>query len=265
MASNYEIAIKREYLVVKSNNLIQKTRYVLNAQQHKIILFIVSKIKESDDELKMYELDIKELCDICGLDSNGKNYANFKDSLQALAQKSFWINTPEKDMLVRWFERLTIHKENNKATKVSLRLDDRLRPYLLNLKQYFTSYEIINVLAMRSKYSIRLYELFKSYANLGSLILSVEELRKLTECSDKYKEYRRFRIRVIDTAIEEINSYSDILVNYTQIKNGKRIVRIKFEIEKKDINDKRKAAFLVTDILDGTDISSIVEGNNYER
>ena len=46
---------ERNQLVVKHNALIQKTRYSLNTQQQKIILYLISKIKPDDDELKEYD------------------------------------------------------------------------------------------------------------------------------------------------------------------------------------------------------------------
>ena len=51
----YELAEERNQLVVKHNSLIQKTRYSLSTQQQKIILYLISKIKPDDDELKEYD------------------------------------------------------------------------------------------------------------------------------------------------------------------------------------------------------------------
>ena len=47
----------REQYVVKANDLIRKTRYSLTAQQQKIILFAISKIKPDDDITTKYTFD----------------------------------------------------------------------------------------------------------------------------------------------------------------------------------------------------------------
>ena len=49
----------REQYVVKANELIRRTRYTLTAQQQKIVLFAISKIKPEDDIDTEYTFDIE--------------------------------------------------------------------------------------------------------------------------------------------------------------------------------------------------------------
>jgi hypothetical protein len=48
----------RDKFVVKSNDLIQRSRFKLNLQQQKAILFIVSQIKTTDEDFTPYTFDI---------------------------------------------------------------------------------------------------------------------------------------------------------------------------------------------------------------
>ena len=63
----------RERLVVKKNELIQKTRYALNSNEQKILLYVISKIKPDDKELYEYDFGLQEICDVLGITQNGKN------------------------------------------------------------------------------------------------------------------------------------------------------------------------------------------------
>lgn len=224
---------KRNYPVVKANALVRKARYSLTAQQQKIILYLISQIKQTDDDLKIYKFDMKDFATLCGIDCNGKNYLNFKESLKALADKSFWIETPRKDMLVRWLERLEIDKYE---TTVSLRLDDRLKPYLLTLQENFTIFNFGSTLLMKSKHSIRLLEIFASYKSLGIVEFTIDELKETLECGE-YTEYKDFRRYVIDKALEEINKYSEITVEYKPIKHGRSVYSLLFTITEKSNNE----------------------------
>lgn len=221
----------REQRIVKANALIQKTRYSLNAQQQKIILYLISKIKPDDDELKEYVFDLKEFSEVCGITDNGKNYQNFKDSIKGLHDKSFWIETDTKDMLLSWVERVEINKGE---TTVSLRLDDRLKPYLLHLQEQFTTYEIPFILTMSSKYAIRLYEILKSYAYIGTLTMTIDDIKETLQTAE-YKDYKNFRVNVIDIACREINEKSDINVSYEPHRTNRKITSLTFIITKKDI------------------------------
>lgn len=228
--SDFDILQKRNNLVVKSNNLIQKSRFSLSTQEQKIILFLVSKIKPEDVELKTHRISVKELCDICGIELNGKNYLNFKNSIKSLSDKSFWIDTNETSTLIRWIEKAKIHKYDN---TIEIGLNEELKPYLIQLKENFTNYELTNILTMKSKYSIRLYELLKSYSHLRSEIeYGLEELKSLLQTA-KYSDYKNFRVNVLEIAINEINEVSDIFVSYEPIREKRKIVSIRFTIDNK--------------------------------
>lgn len=58
----------KDYKVVKSNDIIQKAKYELNKNEQKIFCYAVSKIKPDDPANKEYTIDVKEFCDILGLD-----------------------------------------------------------------------------------------------------------------------------------------------------------------------------------------------------
>lgn len=50
-------------------------------------------------------------------------------------------------------------------------------PYLLQLKERFTRYELKNILYFKNKYSIRIYELLKQYEKIGKREINIKELR----------------------------------------------------------------------------------------
>ena len=227
---------ERFEMVVKSNDLIQKSRFSLTTNQQKIILYLISKLKYNDTDFNECRVDIKDFCKVCGIDlTNGRRYNELKNSIKAIADKSVWIEKENGDeTLVRWIEKPTIQKNNG---IIIIKLDEDLKPYLLDLKEKYTQYELIYTLKMKSKYSIRLYELLKSrqYNKLKGYTVkySIEEIKKLLD-AENYKEFKDFRRRVLDKATEEINNYSDIFINCSAMKQGKAIKEIEIEIETKD-------------------------------
>lgn len=218
----------RQQMVIKSNFLIQKTRYSLTVQEQKLILFLISKIKPEDKELKEQKFNLTELCDICGITQNGKNYLNFKTTILNLANKRFWVTIENKEVIMDWIRDAEIEPIKNVVT---LKLDNKLRPYLLELRANFTQYQLEYILLMKSKYSIRLYELLKSYCNMGGYVISIDELKNQLQTAE-YSDYKNFRVRVIDTAINEINKYTDIYVTYSPIRTGRKITDIDFNVSK---------------------------------
>ena len=225
----------REKQVVKANDLIQKSHFSLSLLQQKIVLYLISQIEYTDKEFRLYEFDIREFCKVCGIDfDNGGNYTYLKEQIKEIADKSLWITIEDEETLLRWIEKPYI---NRKEGIIKIRLDEDMKPFLLQLKANFTQYELIYTLHFKSKYTIRLYELIKSihYHELETYerTYTVEELQKLLD-AEVYKTYQHFREKVIDKAIAEINEYSDKIVSYEPIKVGRRIGKIKLKIASKD-------------------------------
>ena len=217
--------------VRKSNDLIQKSRFSLSLQQQKIILYIISKIKPQDKEFKEYEFTIKDFCQACGIDSrNGTIYDEVKEAIKTIADKSIWVKLENgKETLLRWIEKASI--ENG---TIKIRLDNDMKPYLLQLNKNFTMYELVWTLNFKSKYTIRLYELAKSIHfndwESYSHIYSLSELRTLLG-AEKYTTFTNFRLRVLEPSIAEINTISDKRIEYEIAeKQGKKITHIKLKV-----------------------------------
>ena len=233
---------ERYEVVVKSNELIQKSRFSLTTNQQKIILYLISKLKYTDTDFHECKVDIKDFCRVCGIDlTSGRTYNEIKNSIKQISDKSIWIEKTNGDeTLVRWIEKPTIHKNDGIIT---IKLDEDLKPYLLDLKEKYTQYELIYTLQMKSKYSIRLYELLKSrqYNKLKEYTVryTVEELKKLLDAQN-YIAYKDLRRRVIEKATEEINNFSDMIIDYKAIKQGNAVKEIEFYIKTKEVLERFK-------------------------
>jgi plasmid replication initiation protein len=152
----------RDYLVVKRNDLIQKSRHQMDLQEQKIILYMISKIKPNDKDFKEQVFSVADFCKVCGLDSdNGGNYAYIKKTLGKLRSRYVWVTLDDgSETTLGWVNKVTM---NARSGLIKIQFDNDLKPYLLDLQESFTQYNLIYTLAMKSQYSTRLYELLKSY------------------------------------------------------------------------------------------------------
>ena len=252
-----EYAAARDQLVVKANELIQKDRFSLTTQQQKIVLYLISKIKPDDTDFRMLEFDILEFCRVCGVSTqSGKHYTDLKAAIKELADKSMYILLPDKtrETLIRWIEKPYF---NERSGIVQIRIDEDMRPYLLQLRENFTQYELVYTLLFRSQYSLRLFELLKSkhFHTLEAYTyrVSVADLREYLVVNDpqkedkrrtggpedpKYTEYRDFKRRVLSPALKEINEYGDIRVDFAEIKRGRSVCEVEFTITPKSTGER---------------------------
>lgn len=235
MARNEKISEERNMFVVKSNDLIEKTRYRLSLEEQRILLYIISKIKPDDEKMKTIQIEIKNFCEVCGIDivKVPDMYSYIKQSVKSLADNSFWIMTNEgSEILLRWIDKA---KANKRSGIVEVKLNDDLIPYLLGVKENYTQYTLLSVLPMKSKYSIRIYEIARAALyrihSYKEIVFDIDELQKrlgINENSAYTKNFTLFKKSIIDKSIEEINKYTDIAVEVEYIKVGRSYRKVKF-------------------------------------
>ena len=227
----------RSFTVVKANELIQKSRFNLTLEEQKIILYLISKIKPDEQELVKYIFSIKDFCQVCGLDEkSGGNYAYIKQTLKGLRDKSIWVKIDVKrETTLAWVDQVTIDEHSG---DIEIKINGMMKPYLIQLKEKFTQYELIYTLAMKSRYSIRLYELLKSYEHLKNHTFDINEL-KVRINAEHYKAFPDFNRNAMGIALREINDLTDLTVNHSIIKEGRRYAKIKFNIRLKKDTDQR--------------------------
>ena len=237
----------RNYIVAKSNQIVQKSRYDFSMAEQRMIAYICSKIKpiEAIDKAKGfpfqldYEFNILDYCKICGIEDNGRVYEECKALLKGLRDKSMWLTLEDgSETVVGWLDRVTTNKRSGIA---KIRIDDRLAPYLFDLKSKFLSYGLKNILNMKSQYSIRLYELLKSYHDMKfrpaeqkkiSWTIELDELKHklMVDTIKSYENYKDFRKKVLEIAQKEINELTDISIYFEPITKGRKTEKVKFTI-----------------------------------
>ena len=217
------------YLVTQSNDLIEaRHNNPLTAREQKIVLTMVSMIEPSDSDFKHYRISIREFTEMLGLEGSTK-YTEIKKIAKQLMSKTIEIPLGDGDwLLANW---VSSAKYLKGAGVIDLSFSPDLKPYMLQLKNQFTSYRLSNVLSLNSTYSIRLYELMKKWQHLGRWECSIAELKgKLGVEEGQYKQYGHFKSRVLKTSVDEVNDKTDLHIIYKEIKKGRGVNKIEFTI-----------------------------------
>lgn len=233
---NYPVP-ERYNTVIKANALIQKSRFSLSTQQQKILLYIISQIEPTDDELKNYIFETTEYCRVCGIETQSDIYQIIREQIKDIADKSVWVELEDgRETLVRWIEKPYIDQNSG---KIEIRFDRDMKPYLFQLKERYTQYELIYTLNFKSKYSIRLYEYLKSiHFNKRKPYTQTFEIDKFQSLLDSpYNNFKDFHTRVLKPAQKEINEHSDIIFSYELKSKGRKITEIDITIERKNSVD----------------------------
>lgn len=223
-------------LVVKGNDLIQ-ARYDLNLLEQKIILYAVSKLDRDAANFKVVQIEVSAVTDL--IDSTVKRYSEFREIANKLRCKSVRLSD-RPDLDIGWLA----SSEYIGDGIIELEFSQKLIPYLLQLKKRFTRYQLKNILYLKNKYSIRLYELLKEFEGLGKREFDLEELRNILVLDDKYPDFKDFNKWVLKPTMDEINERTDLIVDFEKVKKGRKVVGIRYTIESKDAADKNYIEYL---------------------
>lgn len=225
-------------LVVKSNKLIE-ARYELSLNEQKLILYSVSKIDRSKENFNIVTVGVKDFFRL--LDTSTERYTELREIIRGLRGKEIIIDTPEGEIITGWLSSIEYKRDTG---TIDLEFSQKLIPYLLQLKERFTRYQLRNILYLKSKYGIRLYELMKQYQSIGKREFKLEEIKGILFIEDQYERIYDLERFVLKPAKEEINKYTDINIYYEKMKTGRRITSLLFKIDCKDKDRKEYVNYL---------------------
>lgn len=220
-------------MVVKSNKLINQS-YKLGTIEKKLVYYLITQIDQNDEDFTQYSLRISDFLSLIGSDNQQafSVTSGLPKLTRGLMQKGFSFVDEKGNLLqVNW---LSSAYHRRKEGIIDLRFDPSLKPFLLKLKEQFTMFNINNVIRMKSSYSMRLYELLKQYEQFTTRAISLDELKHLLALNDAptYNLYGNIKSKILEVAKHELADTSDITFDFDEIKEGKRVVKLKFNIQK---------------------------------
>jgi plasmid replication initiation protein len=210
-------------------NLVN-AKYKLTPLEMKFILNAIAHLDSINDEvLKEYEIKISELESKMQIGEG--QHTRLKQFAKRLMSKPLIIESDNGDFEVyNWFSRI---KYVNKEAKFLIRFEEGLKPYLLQLKERFISYNLKYILPLTSTYSVRIYQLLKEREKLAKRYFTVEELQDILQVPPSYKKkYNDFKKKVLQVAEKEINEHTDIRITIDEEKEGRKVSRLIFRIAK---------------------------------
>ena len=102
-------------------------------------------------------------------------------------------------------------------------------PYLAQVKERFVLYNLKEIANFGSLYTTRLYELIQEFKETGWMLKSVEQLRETFAVGkNKFKLYGHFKKNTFAHACQEINDNYDIGLRFEELKEGRKVVAVKF-------------------------------------
>ena len=245
--------------VTKSNDLIVAA-YRLSLSEQRLILAAIAKVDPRRPMPKVISVSATDYADIYGLPLRHA-YAQMREASDDLYEREIRTFDGKIHDRMRWVDRA---RYIDGEGRVELFFTIHVIPYLAMLHSRVTSYDLRRVAALDSVHSFRLFEMLMQFKRTGWRYMEIEELRKALCLTDAYQRFNNLRQRVIDPAVEELNSKSDLDVTYELKYDKRKVVAIKFIFTDK-LKKQSDADENDLDLLDATDVVDEQAGQLIEQ
>ena len=221
----------------RQSHLIVNSKYALTSGEINLILTLLTAIRKEDKDFKDYEFT---LADFNEKTSKKLTSSDLKASIKGLMSKPLEIEeSPTNWEIFHWFSYFRY-----KDGLITCRFDKRLKPYLLEIKERFIISDLRMILPIRSSYSKRMYLLLKEYSKIGMRTFNVEELQDVLKVPKSFKVYSEFKKKVLKKANEDINKFTDLEIDFSEKKRGRKVIEVTFTIKKNHTDLKAFISFI---------------------
>lgn len=221
--------IKKNYLVEKRNVLNEMRSNSMTLQEVRFLSIYLSKINARDMSTRKVVFKLEEFSKIMELGRINKRY--LKSTFSGILQKVVSIPDGNGGMYAfQLFKQCHLYKEEDEWF-VEIDAHDMALPLMFEFKERYFTYELWNVLKLKSNNQLRMYELLKQYEKIGKRTVKIEELKLLLGLQkEEYPVWQNFKVRVLESCKAALLECTDICFEYKTIKKGRKVSAVIFTI-----------------------------------
>jgi plasmid replication initiation protein len=211
--------------IIKYRTELINSKMKLTENELDMLYILSAQIDKNDTNFNLITFSIGELEKKT---NKSWNDTRVKNSLKSLNTKPLEIIKGKNWEVYYWLSSIKY-----RDGIITVRFNEELKPFLLELKGRFEQVSLKNTLAIGSTYGKRIYIMLKEYEKIGHRKFNLEELQNILQVPKSFLVYKDFRVKVLEIAIREINKNTDLDIWYEETgKIRKKVVEITFFMRK---------------------------------
>lgn len=219
----YPLQLNKDFYVVTANDLI-KGKQKMTLRESQLLYIAISQVVYQDDDFKTYTTTVPELASFMGIDENSL-YRDLKQICKSLRQRIVEIQVKgENAKKGKWKVFGWIDSAEYDNGKLTIRLSDDIKPYLIELESYYSQTLLGTLLTFRSYYTTRLYQYLIADSNahwnrIEEWTFTCDQIRDIFQIKEKQYSRNFDLVRyTIKPALEELGN-SDYAYVWDYIEN----------------------------------------------
>lgn len=239
-------------LVVQQNKLLESFKE-LNIYERRLLLYLSTTIRaevRKNPAQDTFLVHVRDFARAFGLEKGNHLNSFMRQSGKSMQTKTFTYQHEEDGFLddvdVNFAFRFRYRPRTDQMW-VTLASEVVHMLTVFDADHPFTYYELGDVVNMKNQNSINLFEHLVRFRKVKKRTLSVEYMRKIFKCENKYPLITDFMRYVVKIAFDEINNLTSFKVKMKIEKNGGTPVAVAFTFTdtKQDMHKKGKELALI--------------------
>lgn len=219
-------------------NVVSRSAQSLTLGEKRILMAGIARMGGINQRVKITAEEYADTYDV-SLDTA---YSQLKTAVENIFERylqfQVWEGKKEGVERIRW---IGGYRYFDKEGFVQFSFSNEIFPYLFELNDHFTKYQLQQAAALRSIHSWRLLELFEQMRSEkrgvkqqdGWLSMPIEEFWHAMEATESYKSnFQLLRKRVIEPAIKELSEKDNWLIEWEARKRGRKVVTLLFKFQR---------------------------------
>lgn len=230
----YQLQLNSDYYVVTANDLI-RGKQKMSLREAQLLYIAMAQVVKEDKDFKTFTTTVPDLAAFMGI-APSNLYRDIEDICTSLLKRVVKIQIGGKNAKEKWKAFQWISSASYDNGKLTIRLHDEIKPFLLELTSYYSQMLLGTLCTFRSYYTTRLYQLIVCDAGQrgqDEWNFTCDELREFFQIGLKqYKLTRDLLNYTLKPAIAELNEQDTVYVwNYEELRSsarGKPITGVRF-------------------------------------
>ena len=218
--------------IVRQHNAITSARYDYTACQLDIFFYLLSRLRRDDAPDQEYTIYVKDVEALTGRQWNSQQ---LRDATADMGSRLFEVENDHTYQQLWMFQRVEYIKGKG---CLQIQLAQPIRPYLFNLKENFTSYQLHSALKLSSKYAKRIYQLVSQWKDKATTrTYPLDEFKQMLHLKDPkgkgpelFQNISQLKARVLDIAVRQVSEHTDLKIDYLLVKKGRAYDAVRFTI-----------------------------------
>ena len=215
---------------VRQHNAITNARYEYSEMQLDIFLYLLAKLRKDKTD-GVYEVSVVEMGKLTG---KKYNYQQLRLATEGMGSRMFEVSTQRSYIQLWMFQRIEyVHGTG----VIEVEFANPIKPYLFDLKDNFTSFQLYAALRLGSKFAKRIYTVCSQWKDKGQTqTFSLDEFKKMLfllddKGNEQFERLSDFKRYVLDASVKQINKHTDLEIGYTLEKKGRSFENITFTVK----------------------------------